>query len=97
MHRRAAELKRKTEQRRLSVLAAVSSCLFVCLVALTFAPGRIGSEGAGCEYAGSSMLFESAGGFVLTAVLAFAAGVLVTVMIHRARAGRKERENEDFS
>ena len=43
------------------------------------------------------MLFESAGGFVLTAVIAFAAGVLVTVMIHRARAGRKERENVDFS
>jgi hypothetical protein len=97
LHRRAYELKRKREQRRLSVLTAVSSCLFVCLVVLTFAPGRIVSEGVGSEYAGSAMLFESSGGYVLTAVIAFAAGVLVTVLIHRSIAARKERKNEKFS
>ena len=36
------------------------------------------------------MLFENAGGYVMTAVLAFMAGVIITVVLMRRRAKQKD-------
>ena len=85
MHARAAELRRHADRTRARIFGSISAALAVCLV---FAVHQIQSAGHGIidwQGAGSSLLSDSAGGYVLVAVLTFVAGVVITALIYKYR------------
>lgn len=94
LHRRAKELKRKRDRDRLAVFGSLSASLMVLLVALIRGLSGTLRPIVGGELAGASMLSEGAGGYVLAAVAAFTAGVLVTAVIYyrRKRKGTGQQE-----
>ena len=63
---------------------------------------RNGSDGCGCAQGGmvsglygAMLLFEDAGGYVLAAVLSFAAAVVITVLCIHSRERTKKNKNND--
>ena len=89
LHKRAGELRKKREVRRLAGLGSVSAFL-VCLLAVSLSRADGLSESiGGSSFAGSSLLSNSAGGYVLAAVMAFFAGVIITAFIFRHRKRQK--------
>ena len=66
-------------------LPKASGALAVALMALIGRLGGLAHWPAPGGYAGASMLSDSAGGYVLAAVLAFMLGVIVTVACIRKR------------
>ena len=89
LHARMAALREKRERRRTTALGAGSAGLAVCLAALIFGGSHPG--GTTGPYSGAMMLFGDAGGYVLAAVLAFMAGVVITVLCIRWNVRGKER------
>lgn len=81
VHARAVALRR----RRIASAGAASGVLAVALMALIGRLGGLAHRPAPEGYAGASMLSDSAGGYVLAAVLAFMLGVIVTVAYIRKR------------
>ena len=85
LHRRAELLEKKKELALVRLLGGVSGSLAVCLLALFTLFGQGGHGIASSGYAATSLLSENAGGYVLAALIAFALGVVVTVMLHKRR------------
>ena len=88
LHRRTEKLKKKRERRILAVSGSVSCLLAVLLIAVMLKTDRVYQSIAGSGFAGSSLLSDSAGGYVLAAVIAFFAGVILTALIYRSRKKR---------
>ena len=88
---RGEKLRQKKERRVIRGLATSASALAILLTAFLSTLGQRGSAGAPTDY-GSFLLAAEAGGYVLAAVIAFALGVVVTVLIHRYR-GRDRPES----
>ena len=86
LHRRMAALSVKRERRKTAALTAGCAALAACLIMLIF--GESHECGVAGAYTGATLLFEDAGGYVLAAVLAFFAGVIVTALCVRYRAKR---------
>ena len=82
LHRRMDALRQRREHRKTAMLGAGSTALFALLVGIVFGGGASPGGTAGM-YTGAAMLFENAGGYVLAAVLAFMAGVVITVLCIR--------------
>lgn len=80
LHIRAVQLKEQKERRIMNTLKAVSVFLFVCLAGVISVLGGFQNTGGPDDYTGSSLLDSSVGGYVLVAVLAFAAAVVITVI-----------------
>ena len=85
LHARMDALLRARERRKTSFLGAGSALLAVCLLLVIGAAGAVHPGGTAGLYSGAVMLFENAGGYVLVAVLAFMAGVVITVALLRRR------------
>lgn len=84
MHQRAAGLQRKKDRGRLITAGAISTALFSVLFSLTiYLQGLTGYMDG--QFTASSLLAESAGGYVLTAVVFFMLGVLISAAIIRYR------------
>ena len=78
MHRRAEELQKKREKMILVGMGTVSAFLGIILIVFTgYSIGALGAV-TDAAMAGTSMLADSAGGYVLVAVTAFFAAVLAT-------------------
>ena len=79
MHRRAEELRKRREKVILAGIGTMSALLGIILI--VFTGYSIGAPGTVTDtaMAGTSLLSESAGGYVLVAVAAFFAAVLCTV------------------
>ena len=94
LHTRMEARERKQERRKTSLLGAACAVLTVCLLVLVFGGTAAHRGGAVEMYSGSIMLFENAGGYVLTALIAFVVGMLATLLglRYRERAGRAETE-----
>jgi hypothetical protein len=92
LHARVAALQRQRERRKTRAIGAASIVLSVCLLFMVFNSG-IHPGGAAGLYSGATMLFEGAGPYVLIAVVAFMAGVIVTVAIIKNR----KKENSQIS
>lgn len=91
LHARAAQLRRRREDAALGRLGAVCGMLAVCLTGMTFSMSRAHAGILPGQYMGATMLFESAGGYVLVAVIAFAVGVgIAAALIYR-----RKKENAD--
>ena len=90
LHARMEARQREREQRKTSALGAACAVLTVCLLVLVFGGTASHRSGAAGMYSGAIMLFENAGGYVLTALIAFAVGTLATLLglRHRDRAAR---------
>ena len=92
MHKRADEIKRQGERRRMHLWGAVSAALtllFAGTIAWIF--GR-GHDMYAAAATASSLLSENAGGYILAALIAFMVGVVVTVLIIRIRRKRRDRQ-----
>ena len=82
--RRGKKIKEKKERQVTYALSAVTACLAVALLGVLSVFAGAGADGTQTAY-GSFLLPMEAGGYMLTAVIAFALGVLVTVTIRRYR------------
>ena len=92
MHQRAAQLQRKRDQRFLFASGGVSTALFAVLLGMMFyLQGSSGRYMAGV-FTAASLLSDSAGGYVLVAVLCFFSGVLVTIFLRRYQAKRSSKD-----
>ena len=92
LHQRARQLRRRQEKTALYGLASLSLLLSVLLVRLTVGSAGYFSGITGDALTGASLLDESIGGYVLAAVLAFMAGVSITVaVIHYRNRNDKNR------
>ena len=78
-------LRRARERRKTGILGMGSALLALCLLLVIGAAGAVHPGGTAGLYSGAVMLFENAGGYVLVAVLAFMAGVVITVALLRRR------------
>lgn len=96
MHQRAAAIKRQEDMSRLKVLGSLSGVLLVCLVIALQQLQNMHHEIMIDQSTGSSLLEDSVGGYVLTAIIAFFAGVIITVVIHKYRrwSERKDKTEE---
>ena len=84
LHTRMDALGRMRERRKTVLAGAASAALALCLVCLIFDGGAAHGGGAAGLYSGA-MLFENAGGYVLAAIAAFMAGVVITAAILKKR------------
>ena len=84
LHARVTALQQQRERRKTGAIGAASVVLTVCLLFMVFS-GGMNPGGAAGLYSGSTMLFEEAGPYVLIAIVAFMAGVIVTVALIRSR------------
>jgi len=88
LHRKTQELRLQRERKMLSGLAAVSCVLLVCLTRIAHTSTGI-LFGNPDGFTGTSLLDPGVGGYVMAAVLAFMAGVAVTIAIIRHRRNKK--------
>lgn len=94
---RRSEKIRETRNRRscrnLSVLAGVLCVLLITVIVLM--PGG-GTVMAGTVY-GAFLLSPEAGGYILSSVIAFALGVVVTLLIHKKKntPSKKNEKNDE--
>ncbi len=96
LHQRTAILRHRKERSILYRLAVVSLILLLSLMRLTWISSGSIPE-ARENLTGASLLNENAGGFVMTAVLAFMAGVCLTVFVIRMRyRDHKEKTDRKF-
>ena len=87
---RIGELHRKRENRLLGGLASLCAVLTFSLIGtICFLTGG-GQGGTVPGLYGAVLLFEDAGGYVLTGVLSFAAAVVITVFCIRRREKTKK-------
>ena len=96
LHTRMDALRRVRERRRTAAIGTACAVLTVCLFLMVFG-GAGHSGGSAGMYSGAAILFQDAGGYVLTAILAFAAGVVVTVAIVKNRKRQEDRDAESKS
>ena len=85
MHERAAAIKKQEDRNRLRILGSLSAGLMVCLVVAMQQLQSMHHGIFASQSTGSSLLDDSAGGYVLAAVIAFIAGVAITAVIFRYR------------
>ena len=96
MHERAHELKRRRDKMIVTASAALSSCLFMLLIGVIVKFAKPSAGYTGNPYAGASLLDSSTvGGYVLTALIAFMAGVIITVIIRKYREPGEPRNRGD--
>lgn len=85
LHQRADGLKRRRDRRIIKGLGTLSVCLCVCLTACIVRLTGMTHVAESGGFTGASLLSDSAGGYVLVAVLSFAAAVIITVLCLRNR------------
>lgn len=95
LHAKMDALRRARERRKTGAVGAASIALTLCLLFMIFS-GGIHPGGAAGMYSGATMLFEGAGPYVLIAVVAFMAGVIVTVALIRSRRKDTGGTHEDM-
>ena len=66
---------------------------FLCCARLIFDGGAAHSGGVAGTYSGAMMLFENAGGYILAAIIAFMAGVLITALLIKNRNKKEDFQN----
>lgn len=94
LHARMDAMQRARERRKTQYYGAGSAALFVCLLVMIFGGSVAHPGGMAALYSGATMLYENAGAYVLAAVLAFMAGVLLTVFLLRSRRKSEKIEKE---
>ena len=99
LHARMDERKRLRERRITGLTGAACAVLAAFLILLTVSERGTYPGGPAGMYSGSVLLFEGAGAYVLVAVVAFMAGVIVTVaciISKKKRSGEQPRFRSGF-
>ncbi len=94
LHARMDDRRRMRERQKTAVNGSAGAVLTICLAILVFGGGGMHLGGAAGPYSGAALLFKDAGGYVLAAVLAFMAGVALTVFLLRRREQAAQSEKE---
>ena len=85
LHNRAEKVQRAAGGRSLAVLGSVSVFFAALLTVSLNLIGGLSENIRESSFTGASLLSSDSGGYVLVAVLAFFAGVLITVLIFSNR------------
>lgn len=101
LHERMEERRQKRERRKTGLIGTCSAFMAVFLV-LSILGGATHNGGTAGMFSGSTMLFDSAGGYVLVAVIAFMLGATIVVLLIRqknkkARIEANENETDNKS
>ena len=94
LHARLKALRRVQERRKTRLIGAAGAVLTVCLALMVFGSGGFCAGGSAGLYSGAMMLFENAGGYVLAAITAFTAGVVLTVVLLKKKKKEEEKLKE---
>jgi hypothetical protein len=89
LHRKMSARKRQKENLRTAAMGTGSLVLCVCLVLLIGSTGFMHTGTTAGLYSGATLLFGNAGGYVLTAIAAFMAGVVITVLMRNKQNKQK--------
>ena len=94
VHKRAEELREKREKRVTAALFTGGGILGTAAAAIVVSVSAPQHSLTESGMAGASLLSENVGGSVLAAILAFLAGVFVTIACMRYRQKREEDEKK---
>ena len=94
VHMRAEKIRQRQERQHMLFAGSAGVILGGLLLFIILRVDGLQHEVIATGYAGTSLLTDSTGGFVLAAVLAFMAGVVVMVII---QAWRKKNSSEGVS
>ena len=97
LHARMDALRRVRERRKTGLTGAACAVLALCLVWLIFDGGTAHAGGSAGLYSGATMLFENAGGYVLAAIIAFMAGVVITVVLMKKNKKKEQLTESNLS
>ena len=97
LHKRADQLRLKREKMQLTAWGSASGCLAALVIMLVVRCGNAAHSVINSQFAGSSMLSEAAGGYVLTAVLGFVAGVVIATVLRLHKDKRSEDKPNSLS
>ncbi len=95
LHGLARKLRHRRRQAALARLGAVCGILLICLTGEILKLDHVHTGVSPGMYTGATMLFESAGGYVLVAVIAFAVGAVITSVLVRRRQQTAAIEKEN--
>ena len=90
LHTRMAVFRRTRERRKTKALSLVSAALTICLLFMVFGGANAFPGSSEGSFTGT-MLFENAGGYALTAVIAFMAGMAITLVCLRSQFRGKQQ------
>ncbi len=95
MHRRTEELLNRREKRIMTGMGSVSA--FLGLILVVFTVYSVGVPGAitDAAMAGTSMLADSVGGYVMVAVISFIVAVVITATCLKYRQGKPDELPKD--
>ena len=96
LHERMEDRRHKRELRKTGLIGICSTFMAILLV-LSILGGATHNGGTAGMFSGSTMLFDSAGGYVLVAVVAFMLGATIVVLLIRRKNKKglmEENENE---
>jgi len=96
LHTRVAAMRRARERRKTGAIGAASAALTMCLLFIILGDREISPGGMAGLYCGSSMLFEGAGPYVLIAIIAFMAGVVITVLLKRQQGRHDQNKSKSI-
>lgn len=94
MHRRAAVLRKKRDERRLALSGAASFVLFIALTAAMLKRTGFSPLESATRLTGASLLGENAGVYVLIAVVSFFSAVFITAFCMRRQAKKSSRNTD---
>lgn len=93
VRKKKARIIAERKQRRLAVVGTVLAASLAAM--LIVAPGHaVSTEQHTATVMGSTILGSAAGGYVIVALLAFALGIMVTILIRKHNSIRKTIEGE---
>ena len=95
LHARADALRRRRDRNVLTALGGVSFGLCICLFAVMADLNGTAHPALGGQFAGASLLGDLIGGYVLVAVLSFAAAVILTLICIRRQEREKKHGHEE--
>ena len=95
LHKRAEELEQRRNRSKMALWGSTSAGLMILLLAVALHFAGDVHVIADARFTASSMLNESAGGYVLTAVVSFVAAVIITVICIRSQRKKTKPPGQD--
>ena len=90
------KVRRQEKKRRITVISgAVSFALAFCILAPVMGRDSARSGGIAGLYSGATMIFDDVGGYVLVAILSFAAAVILTAVCIRRQRAKQDNKIHD--
>ena len=92
--RRAENIRRKQDKKRIAVLGGTGAALTVCLILVIGAVPRQGTAKPEATALGAFLLGPETGGYVIVALLAFILGIIVSGVTRSIRETGEKRTDD---